>query len=255
VNPAWIEPDWPAPAGVRALSTLRGGGVSAPPYASLNLGAHVGDAPEAVAANRRALAAAAGLPAEPAWLAQVHGAEVVDLDAVGHEGISPRADAAFTRRTGRVCAILTADCLPILLAADSGDVVAAAHAGWRGLAGGVIEATVRALGVAPARLMAWLGPAIGPQHFEVGSEVREALLQGDLGAQDAFVPNARGRFMADLAALARRRLAALGVSRVYGGGHCTFGDSERYFSHRRDGVTGRQATLIWLEPAARPPKA
>jgi polyphenol oxidase len=258
VNPAWIKPDWPAPAGVRALSTLRSGGVSAPPYASLNLGGHVGDAPEAVAQNRRVLVAAAGLPSEPAWLAQVHGVEVVDLDAVGHAGISgspPPADAAFTRRTGRVCAILTADCLPILLAADSGDVVAAAHAGWRGLAGGVIEATVRALGVAPARLMAWLGPAIGPRHFEVGSEVREALLQGDLGAEDALVPNARGRFMADLVALARRRLAALGVSRVYGGDHCTFGDSERYFSHRRDGVTGRQATLIWLEPAARPPKA
>jgi YfiH family protein len=250
VNPAWIEPDWPAPAGVRALSTLRSGGVSAPPYASLNLGGHVGDAPEAVAQNRRVLAAAAGVPAEPAWLAQVHGVEVVDLDAVGHEGISGStrpADAAFTRRTGRVCAILTADCLPILLAADSGDVVAAAHAGWRGLAGGVIEATVRALGVAPARLMAWLGPAIGPQHFEVGEEVREALLKGDSGAEAAFVPNACGRFMADLASLARRRLAAVGVAGVYGGGHCTFADGTRYFSHRRDGVTGRQATLIWRE--------
>jgi YfiH family protein len=258
VNPAWIEPGWPAPAGVRALSTQRSGGVSAPPYASLNLGGHVGDAPEAVAQNRRVLAAAAGLPAEPVWLAQVHGVEVVDLDAAGHAGISgsPRpADAAFTRRSGRVCAILTADCLPILLAADSGDVVAAAHAGWRGLAGGVIEATVRVLGVAPAQLMAWLGPAIGPQHFEVGSEVREALLQGDLGAEDAFVPNARGRFMADLMALARRRLVTLGVGRIYGGGLCTFGDGARYFSHRRDGITGRQATLIWLEPAtARKPQ-
>jgi purine-nucleoside/S-methyl-5'-thioadenosine phosphorylase / adenosine deaminase len=254
VKPVWIEPDWPAPAGVRALSTLRGGGVSAAPYASLNLGAHVGDAPEAVAENRRALVAAAGLPAEPAWLAQVHGVEVVDLDAVGHAGISgspPRADAAFTRRTGRVCAILTADCLPILLTADSGDVVAAAHAGWRGLAGGVIEATVRALEVAPARLMAWLGPEIGPCHFEVGAEVREALLRGDSGAEDAFVPNARGRFMADLTALARRCLVSLGVERIYGGGFCTYGDGVRYFSHRRDGITGRQATLIWLEPRTR----
>jgi polyphenol oxidase len=250
VNPAWIEPDWPAPAGVRALSTLRSGGVSAAPYASLNLGGHVGDAPEAVAQNRRILAAAAGLPSEPAWLAQIHGVEVVDLDAVRYQGTSglpPPADAAFTRRTGQVCAILTADCLPILLAADSGDLVAAAHAGWRGLAGGVIEAAVGALGVEPARLMAWLGPAIGPQHFEVGPEVREALLQGDSGAQDAFAPNARGRFMADLAALARRRLVSLGVDRIYGGGHCTFADGDRYFSHRRDGITGRQATLIWLE--------
>ena len=232
------------------MSTLRSGGVSAAPYASLNLGGHVGDAPEAVAQNRRTLAAAAGLPSEPAWLAQIHGVEVVDLDAVRHQGTSglpPPADSAFTRRVGRVCAILTADCLPILLAADSGDLVAAAHAGWRGLAGGVIEATVRALGVEPARLMAWLGPAIGPQHFEVGPEVRDALLQGDLGAQEAFVPNARGRFMADLAALARRRLVSLGVDRIYGGGHCTFSDGVRYFSHRRDGITGRQATLIWLE--------
>lgn len=263
MTPAWIEPDWPAPAGVRALSTLRSGGVSPAPYTSLNLGGHVGDAAEAVAQNRRALAAAAGLPAEPVWLTQVHGVEVVDLDGMGRQEISGSvrteslhpADAAFTRRTGQVCAILAADCLPVLLAADSGDLVAAAHAGWRGLAGGVIEATVRALGVAPARLLAWLGPAIGPQHFEVGPEVREALLHDDLGAEDAFMPNARGRFMADLAVLARRRLATLGVSRVYGEDHCTFGDRERYFSHRRDGVTGRQATLIWLEPAVRPPKA
>ncbi len=260
--------------------------MSAAPYASLNLGNHVGDAPEAVAENRRRLKAAAGLPAEPAWLTQVHGTTVVDLDAapdldtavagpvgpvdldtartgrVGPTdlgtartgaagpadlGASGLADAAFTRRRGRVCAILTADCLPIVLAADSGDLVAAAHAGWRGLAGGVIEATVKALQVAPERLMAWLGPAIGPEHFEVGAEVRQAFVKGDLGAA-AFVPNARGRFMADLSALARRRLEALGVGRIYGGGQCTYADGDRYFSHRRDGVTGRQATLIWLEP-------
>ena len=267
------------------------GGVSAAPYASLNLGDHVGDSAAAVAENRRRLKAAAGLPAEPAWLAQVHGTRVVDLDAgddfdaaadlealaevdaaarlnaPARGPLSPAdaalkrargplgpADAAFTRRRGRVCAILTADCLPLLLAADSGDVVAAVHAGWRGLAGGVIEATVRALRTAPAlqvapeRLMAWLGPAIGPKHFEVGAEVREALLKDDLGAEGAFVPNARGRFMADLGELVRRRLAALGVSRVYGGGQCTYADPDRYFSHRRDGVTGRQATLIWMEP-------
>jgi YfiH family protein len=238
--------------------------MSSVPYASLNLGGHVGDAADAVAENRRCLAAAAGLPSEPVWLAQVHGMNVADLDAAGRVdtvglvgapghaaasgiGALPPADAAFTRQTGRVCAILTADCLPVLLAADSGDLVAAAHAGWRGLAGGVIEATVRALGIAPGRLMAWLGPAIGPRHFEVGAEVREALLQGDSGAQDAFLPNSKGRFMADLPALARRRLASLGVDRIYGGGHCTFADAERYFSHRRDGVTGRQATLIWLQ--------
>jgi polyphenol oxidase len=235
------------------------GGVSAAPYASLNLGDHVGDSAAAVAENRRRLKAAAGLPAEPAWLAQVHGTRVVDLDAEGDIDDPTRApfgpaDAAFTRRRGRVCAILTADCLPLLLAADSGDLVAAVHAGWRGLAGGVIEATVRALVTAPAlrvapeRLMAWLGPAIGPKHFEVGAEVREALIKDDLGAEGAFVPNARGRFMADLGMLARRRLSALGVGRIYGGGECTFAQGDRYFSHRRDGVTGRQATLIWLEP-------
>lgn len=217
-------------------------------YESLNLGGHVGDSVVAVADNRQRLAAAAGLPSEPVWLTQVHGINVADLDAVMDVEAPGSADAAFTRRRGRVCAILTADCLPVVLAADSGDVVAAAHAGWRGLAGGVIEATVQALEVPPARLMAWLGPAIGPEHFEVGAEVREALLKGDLGAEAVFVPNARGRFMADLGLLARRRLAALGVERIYGGGHCTFAEGDSYFSHRRDGVTGRQATLIWLEP-------
>jgi YfiH family protein len=247
VSVAWIEPDWPAPDGVRALSTLRTGGVSAAPYASLNLGGHVDDVGSAVAENRRRLAAAAGLPAEPGWLAQVHGVTVVDLDAGAGGTGSVVADAAFSRRPGPVCAILTADCLPILFTADGGDLVAAAHAGWRGLAGGVIEATVRALGVAPERLMAWLGPAIGPRHFEVGAEVRETLLEGDGGAQAAFVPNARGRFMANLDQLARRRLATLGVGRIYGGGVCTYAQVDRYFSHRRDGVTGRQATLIWLE--------
>jgi polyphenol oxidase len=243
-GPAWIEPDWPAPPQVRALSTTRAGGVSAPPYASLNLGGHVGDAPLAVAENRRLLRAA-GLPAEPVWLAQVHGNQVAALDAGPPAG---PADAAWSRLPNRVCAILSADCLPILLTAEAGGVVAAAHAGWRGLAAGVIEAAVQALGVPPASLLAWLGPAIGPRHFEVGAEVRAALLEGDPGAEAAFAANARGRFMADLAQLARRRLTALGVSRIYGGGDCTFERDNRYFSHRRDGTTGRQATLIWLEP-------
>jgi YfiH family protein len=235
---------------VRALSTLRGGGVSGSSYATLNLGDHVGDAAAAVAENRRSLRAAAGLPAEPTWLVQVHGICVRDLDALGGPG---PADAAVTAQPGRVCAILTADCLPVLLAVDSGAVhtgarVGAAHAGWRGLAGGVIEATVSALGASPGDLLAWLGPAIGPRHFEIGAEVREALLRGDPGAEAAFEPNARGRYMADLYSLARRRLARLGVERIYGGGECTYTDRDKYFSHRRDGQTGRQATLIWLEP-------
>lgn len=242
---SWLEPDWPIGPGVRALSTLRGGGGSAAPFDTLNLGDHVGDAPGAVAANRQRLKEAAGLPAEPTWLRQVHGATVANLDACA----PAEADAAFTRIPRRVCAILTADCLPILLAAESGDLVAAVHAGWRGLSLGVIEAAVRALPVAPRMLMAWLGPAIGPRHFEVGLEVREVLLEGDLGAEAAFIPNARGRFMADLGLLARRRLAALGVDRVYGGTECTYDRGDRYFSHRRDGVTGRQATLIWLDAA------
>ncbi len=241
---SWIEPDWPAPDGARAISTYRTGGVSGGVYGSLNLGGHVGDVPANVAENRRRLRAAAGLPAEPHWLEQVHGTQVADLDAPG--GVGP-ADAAFTGRTGRVCAILTADCLPVLLAADTGGWVAAAHAGWRGLAAGVIEAAVQALPVPPERLLAWLGPAIGAAHFEVGAEVREALLAADAGGEEAFAPNARGRFMADLGVLARRRLARSGVTRIYGGGECTFAQSDRYFSHRRDGVTGRQATLIWLD--------
>jgi len=200
VSLAWIIPDWPAPPEVRALSTQRAGGASAPPFESLNLGAHVGDSAEAVADNRRRLRVLARLPAEPAWLSQQHGTEGLDLDGP-HE--APRAaDASFTRCPGRVCAILTADCLPVLLASESGAGVAAAHAGWRGLAAGVIEATVRGLALPPASLLAWLGPGIGRGHFEIGTEVREALLRADPGAEEAFLPNAGGRYMADLAALA-----------------------------------------------------
>jgi hypothetical protein len=255
VSGTWVEADWPAPRSVRALSTFRSGGASAAPYASLNLGDHVGDAATAVTENRRRLAAAAALPAEPSWLHQVHGATVADLDAAERDaaaaGAATIADAALTRCRGRVCAILTADCMPVLLAAETGDLVAAAHAGWRGLAAGVIEATVAAMsragGTPPHRLLAWLGPAIGPRHFEVGAEVREALLGTDPAAESAFAPNARGRFTANLEQLARRRLAMAGVDRIYGGGECTYADAARYFSHRRDGVTGRQAALIWLE--------
>jgi YfiH family protein len=246
----WIKPDWPAPSSVRALSTQRGGGVSGHPFESLNLGSHVGDVPAAVEENRRRLRQAAGLPAEPAWLRQVHGTQVADLDRLDGgdlAGAMPSADAAITRRPGRICAILTADCLPVLLASETGDAVGAAHAGWRGLAAGVLEAAVAALRVEPRCLLAWLGPAIGPGHFEVGPEVREAFVRGDPGAEAAFAVNARGRFMADLPALARSRLARLGIARVYGGHDCTFEQRDQYFSHRRDGKTGRQATLIWLE--------
>jgi polyphenol oxidase len=245
VSLSWLNADWPAPPGVRVVSTYRGGGSSAAPYASLNLGDHVGDSPAVVVNNRRALTKAAGLPAEPQWLRQVHGVNVADLDAPGSYGT---ADAAITRRPLQVCAILTADCLPIAFAADSGDTVAAAHAGWRGLRAGVIEATVRAIGLSAPRLLVWLGPAIGPKHFEVGAEVREAFLALEPKDGDAFALNERGRFMADLYLLARRRLERLGISRIYGGGECTYSGGDRYFSHRRDGLTGRQATLIWREP-------
>jgi YfiH family protein len=243
----WFEADWPAPQGVRVVSTLRGNagdGVSRAPYACFNLGDHVGDDSLAVAENRRRLVIGAALPGEPSWLSQVHGTRVADLDS---PPLTVPADAAIARGMGRVCAILTADCLPIVFATDSGDRVAAAHAGWRGLAAGVIEATVRAMGVPAANLMAWLGPAIGLKHFEVGGEVRSAMLAGDATAGEAFEPNSRGRFMADLGMLARKRLGTLGVTRIYGGGECTFAKDDRYFSHRRDGITGRQATLIWRE--------
>jgi YfiH family protein len=234
------------PPGVRVISTLRQGGMSEGRYASLNLGDHVEDDAARVTDNRRLLKSAALLPTEPHWLRQVHGAAVVDLD---QPGASHPADAAVTRRVGQVCAILTADCLPIMLAARSGEAVAAIHAGWRGLAAGVIEFAVGALGLPGEQIQAWLGPAIGPENFEVGAEVRDAFMAVDEAAGSAFLPNARGRFMADLGLLARQRLERLGIHRIYGGGECTYADPQRFFSHRRDGLTGRQATLIWRESA------
>jgi YfiH family protein len=238
----WVIPHWPAPAGVRAYTTTRAGGVSAGAYAALNLAAHVGDDPAAVEENRRRLRTQ--LPAEPLWLSQVHGTTVVRAeDAV--EGVA--ADAAFTRRAGRVCAVLTADCLPVLLCNDAGTVVAAAHAGWRGLAGGVVEAAVRATNEPPARLLAWLGPAIGPQAFEVGAEVRAAFLAHSPEAAAAFAAKGNGKWLADLYRLAELRLRGLGVERVFGGGFCTFNEAERFYSYRREKATGRMASLIWRE--------
>lgn len=246
-----IIPDWPAPVNVRALQTTRAGGVSAQPYADLNLGDHVGDNPDAVARNRILLRA--HLPSDPVWLQQVHGNIVVDA---GQTVGVPDADASLSRKVDTICAVMTADCLPLLLCDEAGTVVAAAHAGWRGLAGGVVEAAVKAMNVAPERLLVWLGPAIGSQAFEVGNEVREAFLAHDTEAHEAFEPSpnlstqdaalSTQKWLADIYLLARQRLALLGVERVYGGGLCTYTDAERFYSYRRDQVTGRMASLIWL---------
>jgi YfiH family protein len=316
VDPQIITPEWPAPPGVRAAFTLRTGGVSAAPYDSLNIGARIGDSPEAVAENRRRVREKLRLPAEPVWLEQVHGVEVVDLgtavapggtEALGRsaaeatacdtgalgraaaEGAArdtgapgrsaaerdvrvarreggagvagaagdpargrgdsrdwpPVGDASVARGAGQVCAIRVADCMPVLFAGRDGSVVGAAHAGWRGLAGGVLEATVGRLGLPATELIAWMGPAIGPEHFEVGEDVRAAFTAS--GAASAFVANARGRWQCDLYALARWRLSSLGIAGIYGGGWCTFAEAGRFFSYRRDGQCGRMAALIWIE--------
>jgi YfiH family protein len=247
-----LVPEWPAPARVRAAFTLRSGGVSAPPFDTLNLGAHVGDAAACVDENRRRVRTALALPQEPAWLEQVHGTGVFDLDAAAASPASTTADAILTRRAGRVCVVQVADCLPVLFAAADGSAVAAAHAGWRGLAAGVLEATVARLAIEPQRLLAWLGPAIGAQHFEVGAEVRAAFTATDAGADAAFVGNARGRWQCDLTMLAGRRLRSLGVRAVFGGNCCTYADPVRFFSYRRDGQCGRMAALIWLQGTPEP---
>ncbi|HEY3732212.1 MAG TPA: peptidoglycan editing factor PgeF [Steroidobacteraceae bacterium] len=249
--PQVLSADWPAPPGVRAVVTLRAGGVSGGAYASLNLGAHVGDDAQAVAENRRRMAAALRLPAEPLWLAQVHGTGVVRADELGHGAVAPitiaRGDASITRQPGRVLAVLVADCLPVLLARADGSAVAIAHAGWRGLAAGVVEAAVYSIGGQPLELVAWLGPAIGAAHFEVGEKVRAAFCRHSAQAASAFEANERGRWQCDLHQLAAQRLAALGVHSIHGQPRCTFADADSFYSFRRDGVTGRAAALVWMD--------
>lgn len=241
----WITPDWPAPPNVKAAATLRTGGVSEGAFSSLNLGSHVGDDPAAVAENRCLLNAGLGLPAEPTWLNQVHGIAVVEATGT-NEGAPPTADASVARGATAVCVVMTADCLPVLFCDRDGTRVGAAHAGWRGLAGGVLGATIKALDVPPSRLMAWLGPAIEQDAFEVGDDVHEAFLKLAADNAAAFRANPRGRWQADLYQLARNELARLGVTAVYGGGFKCFTDSERFFSYRRENRTGRMATLVWL---------
>ena len=241
-HPDWLVPDWPAPSNVRAFTTTRAGGVSEGEFASMNLGRHSGDAAERVTRNRAILRSF--LPSEAPWLAQVHGTAVSDLD-LPHR--LERADACLTRAGWRVAGVLTADCMPLFFADKGGTVVAAAHAGWRGMAAGVIERTVDALRVPPESVLAWMGPTIGPDAFEVGAEVREAFVEVDAQADSAFRAHAPGKFMADLYALARQRLARAGVERVYGGGFCTFHEPERFFSYRRVKASGRMGSFLWRE--------
>lgn len=241
-----VLPEWPAPSNVRAVATTRAGGVSTGPFASLNLGHMTEDAPEAVTANRRLLSGRLGLSREPAWLQQVHGNVVVRADVVREP---PAADASWTDQPDVHCVVLVADCLPVLFCDRAGTRVAAAHGGWRGLAGGILDATVEALGVEPGELLAWLGPAIGPDAFEVGPEVHDAFVTRWPETATAFRAGRGDRFMCNIARIARIRLDALGVREVSGGGFCTMNDSDRFYSFRRDGVTGRMAALIWLQEA------
>jgi YfiH family protein len=243
----WIVPDWPAPARVGALVTTRRGGVSAGPLATMNLGRKGHDVAPALAENRRRLEQF--LPSPPMWLNQVHGTAVASLTRETAILPAPVADAAVTGERDVVCAILTADCLPVLFAERNGAAVGIAHAGWRGLAAGVLEATVAALselGAPREDIIAWLGPAIGPARFEVGADVRDAFCADDDGAAACFTPNGQAKWHADLYGLARRRLARSGVTKVSGGGCCTFTDEARFFSHRRDPGTGRMAATVWL---------
>jgi YfiH family protein len=237
-----IVPDWSAPANVKALQTTRHGGISSAPYDTLNLGLHVNDDPVRVSRNRQSLSPF--MPSEPVWLEQVHGTVVANADAADCRVV---ADACIARQRGSVCVVMTADCLPVLLCDEAGTVVGAAHAGWKGLAAGVIEATVKAMEVAPQKIMAWLGPAIGPHAFEVGSDVRATFMAHDVTASEAFTVHGEpGKYHADIYQLARQRLQALGITRIHGGTLCTYQQKDKFFSYRRDGVTGRMGTFIWL---------
>ena len=245
LHPDWIVPEWAASTNVKAFVTTRAGGVSRPPYDTFNVGFSTGDDADAVRENRARLDAL--LPAPPRWLKQVHGARVLEAQTVQDR---PEADASFTRERGTVCVIQVADCLPVLLTDRSGSVVAAAHAGWRGLASGVIDNPVAAMtsGGTPAReLLAYIGPGIGPSAFEVGDDVREAYVSRDAGAAAAFALHGAGKWLADLPALARRALARCGVNTIHGGDLCTYSDPVRFYSYRRDRNTGRMAALIWRE--------
>ncbi len=241
----YLRADWPAPDRVKALVTTRNGGLSEAGFSSLNLGLYSGDDQEKVRANRQLLQQGLNLATSPLWLKQVHGVEVADA-GTDHQEVE--ADASASRGSGAACAVLTADCLPVLFCNLDGTVVAAAHAGWKGLVAGVLESTIKSMGVSPETVMAWLGPAISQRNFEIGPEVRDQFLADDTGCSEAFIPGHGDRWFADLYSLARRRLNRLGVNRIYGGDFCTYDQPELFYSYRRDGkASGRMASLIWLE--------
>lgn len=240
----FIVPDWPVPANVKAVSTTRLGGASQQPYQGLNLGLHVGDKTEHVQRNRTQLQQELRLVDSPAWLNQIHSNRVLELNA--SLTVVPDADGSYTQASGIACTVMTADCLPLLLCDTAGTQVAAVHAGWRGLADGIIEVALEKFTVPADQILVWLGPAIGPDAFEVGSEVREQFIAEQLQAEQAFKPYGE-KWLADLYLLARQRLQRFGVTNIYGGEYCTFGDPDRFYSYRREGVTGRQASLIWIE--------
>lgn len=244
----FIQPDWPAPANVKALSTTRKGGMSQDAYSGLNLGMHVQDEPATVLQNRQQLSVTAGLPNPPHWLNQIHSTEVFAINTPESQPEPPSADASYTRLQNQVCIVMTADCLPLLVCDKAGTVVAAIHAGWRGLLDGIIENTLKQMQVPPAELLVWLGPAICQSNFEVGDEVRAAFVAHEPQAISAFKSHG-DKWLADLYALARLRLSAVGVNvaDVYGGHFCTYQQNELFYSYRRDHNTGRQASLIYLE--------
>ncbi len=238
----WLEPTWPCPSNIHAATTLRTGGLSQSCFASFNLGSHVGDNGQHVNQNREYLKQQLELPNEPIWLNQVHGDTVLQADLV--QGLLP-ADASFTAQPGIVCTVMTADCLPVLFCSSDGQKIAAAHAGWRGLLAGILSKTCQAM--QPNDIIAWLGPAIGPERFEVGTEVFDAFVQKNAQFAMAFNQQDAKHYLANIYQLARIELASNGISHIYGGNFCTYSDSERFFSYRRDGQTGRMATLIWRE--------
>ncbi|MFQ5470143.1 MAG: peptidoglycan editing factor PgeF [Gammaproteobacteria bacterium] len=243
-NNDWIVPDWPAPANVRACSTYRFGGISKPPFGTLNLADHVGDDSTNVRVNRQKLVDRLQLPETPRWLSQYHSDVVVNAE--DSSGLA-EADASFTSSRNVVCAVLTADCLPVLVCNKSGTRVAAIHAGWRGLYAGIIENTIQALAIAPEETLVWLGPAIGPTAYEVGREVYHHFVDNNVNASRAFEASRPGHWFANLYELARIELRATGIQNVWGGNHCTYTESQCFFSYRREGVTGRMATIIWFD--------